>query len=113
MLTITDTSTLTLRAEVDETDVLLVRKGVKADVELDAVPGARVPRRGAQRRSLADHVQPRGSELCRPPRPGWGNPRRRLAGAAAASRDVGGGLAAGPDVRGRRRGPGWRGLPRR
>lgn len=41
ILTITDTSELWLRAEVDETDVLLVRKGVKADVELDAVPGAR------------------------------------------------------------------------
>lgn len=41
ILTITDTSLLTLSAEVDETDVLLVRKGVKADVELDAVPGAR------------------------------------------------------------------------
>ncbi|MCZ3386528.1 MAG: HlyD family efflux transporter periplasmic adaptor subunit, partial [Actinomycetia bacterium] len=41
VLTITDTSLLTLRAEVDETDVLLVRKGVKADVELDAVAGAR------------------------------------------------------------------------
>lgn len=40
VLTITDTSELTLRAEVDETDVLLVRKGVRADVELDAVPGA-------------------------------------------------------------------------
>jgi HlyD family secretion protein len=41
ILTITDTSELSLRAEVDETDVLLVRKGVKADVELDAVPSAR------------------------------------------------------------------------
>ena len=41
ILTITDTSELSLRAQVDETDVLLVRKGVKADVELDAVPGAR------------------------------------------------------------------------
>ncbi len=41
ILTITDTSDLSLRAEVDETDVLLVRKGVRADVELDAVPGAR------------------------------------------------------------------------
>jgi RND family efflux transporter MFP subunit len=40
ILTITDVSTLSLRAAVDETDVLLVRKGVKADVELDAVPGA-------------------------------------------------------------------------
>jgi HlyD family secretion protein len=39
--TITDTSALTLRADVDETDVLLVRRGVTADVELDAVPGAR------------------------------------------------------------------------
>jgi multidrug efflux pump subunit AcrA (membrane-fusion protein) len=41
VLTITDTSTMTLRAQVDETDVLLVRKGVRADLELDAVPGAR------------------------------------------------------------------------
>jgi multidrug efflux pump subunit AcrA (membrane-fusion protein) len=41
ILSITDTSTMTLRAQVDETDVLLVRRGVKADVELDAVPGAR------------------------------------------------------------------------
>ena len=41
ILSITDTSEMTLRAEVDETDVLLVRRGVVADVELDAVPGAR------------------------------------------------------------------------
>ncbi len=41
VMTVTDTSELSLRAEVDETDVLLVRKGVRADVELDAVPGAR------------------------------------------------------------------------
>lgn len=47
VLTLTDTSELTLRAEVDETDVLLVHKGVKADLELDAVPGARY--RGAVR----------------------------------------------------------------
>ncbi|MFZ0323415.1 MAG: efflux RND transporter periplasmic adaptor subunit, partial [Actinomycetes bacterium] len=40
MLTITDVSTLSLTGEVDETDVLLVKPGVKADVELDAVPGA-------------------------------------------------------------------------
>ena len=40
LLTITDVSSLSLRAEVDETDVLLVHQGVKADVELDAVPGA-------------------------------------------------------------------------
>jgi len=41
VLSITDTSQMTLRAEVDETDVLLVRRGAIADVELDAVPGAR------------------------------------------------------------------------
>ena len=41
ILSITDTSQMTLRAEVDETDVLLVRRGAIADVELDAVPGAR------------------------------------------------------------------------
>ncbi len=40
LLTVTDVSTLSLRAEVDETDVLLVERGVRADVELDAVPGA-------------------------------------------------------------------------
>jgi hypothetical protein len=33
-------SALSLVAEVDETDVLLVRPGVAADAELDAVPGA-------------------------------------------------------------------------
>ena len=40
LLTITDVSSLSLTAEVDETDVLLVKPGVAADVELDAVPGA-------------------------------------------------------------------------
>lgn len=40
LATITDVSELSLTAEVDETDVLLVAKGVRADVELDAVPGA-------------------------------------------------------------------------
>ena len=38
--TVTDVSTLGLAAEVDETDVFLVRPGVGAKVELDAVPGA-------------------------------------------------------------------------
>jgi HlyD family secretion protein len=41
VLTVTDTSELSLTAAVDETDVLLVDRGVRADVELDAVPGAR------------------------------------------------------------------------
>jgi len=40
LMTITDVSTLSLTAEVDETDILLVKPGVDADVELDAVPGA-------------------------------------------------------------------------
>jgi HlyD family secretion protein len=40
VLTIVDTSALTLLAEVDETDVLLVRAGVPASVELDAATGA-------------------------------------------------------------------------
>jgi multidrug efflux pump subunit AcrA (membrane-fusion protein) len=40
LVTVTDASALSLTATVDETDVLLVRKGVTADVELDAVPGA-------------------------------------------------------------------------
>jgi HlyD family secretion protein len=40
LLTITDLSQLSLTADVDETDVLLVRPGVAARVELDAVPGA-------------------------------------------------------------------------
>ncbi|MFC6079574.1 efflux RND transporter periplasmic adaptor subunit [Sphaerisporangium aureirubrum] len=38
--TVTDVSKLTLSADVDETDVLLVSRGVKAEVELDAVTGA-------------------------------------------------------------------------
>jgi HlyD family secretion protein len=40
LLRVTDVSTLALTAEVDETDVLLVRPGVRARVELDAVPAA-------------------------------------------------------------------------
>lgn len=40
ILTVTDTSTLSVVAEIDETDVLLVRPGVSAEIELDAVPGA-------------------------------------------------------------------------
>ncbi|GAA1525462.1 hypothetical protein GCM10009678_03520 [Actinomadura kijaniata] len=39
VVTVTDTSKLTLTADVDETDVLQVDDGVRADVELDAVPG--------------------------------------------------------------------------
>jgi HlyD family secretion protein len=40
LLALVDVSDLSLAAEVDETDILLVRPGVTADVELDAVPGA-------------------------------------------------------------------------
>jgi HlyD family secretion protein len=40
LLTVTDLSTLTVLAEVDETDVLLVQPGVTATVEVDAVPDA-------------------------------------------------------------------------
>ena len=40
VLTVTDTSTLSLTAQVDETDVLLVQPGVPASAELDAVPDA-------------------------------------------------------------------------
>jgi len=40
LATVTDSSTLSLTAQVDETDVLLVRRGVEAKVELDAVPDA-------------------------------------------------------------------------
>lgn len=43
LVTVTDTSTLTLTAQVDETDVLLVRPGVRAAAELDAVPDAVYP----------------------------------------------------------------------
>jgi HlyD family secretion protein len=38
--TVTDVSTLTMAAEVDETDVLLVKPGVNGSAELDALPGA-------------------------------------------------------------------------
>ncbi|NRQ31400.1 HlyD family efflux transporter periplasmic adaptor subunit [Nonomuraea sp. NN258] len=40
IVTVTDVSKLTLSADIDETDVLLVEKGTAAAVELDAVPGA-------------------------------------------------------------------------
>jgi HlyD family secretion protein len=40
LATVTDTSSLGLSAQVDETDILLVRKGIPADVQLDAVPDA-------------------------------------------------------------------------
>jgi len=40
LLTVTDVGGLTVTAEVDETDVLLVAAGQRATVELDAVPGA-------------------------------------------------------------------------
>lgn len=40
VLTVVDTGALGLLAEVDETDVLLVRAGLAASVELDAVTGA-------------------------------------------------------------------------
>lgn len=43
ILTIVDVSELSVLAEVDETDVLLVEPGIAADVELDAAPGAGYP----------------------------------------------------------------------
>ena len=43
LLTVTDVGGLTVTAEVDETDVLLVEKGQSAEVELDAVPDATYP----------------------------------------------------------------------
>lgn len=43
LLTVTDLAGLTVAAEVDETDVLLVQPGVQAEVQLDAVPDAVYP----------------------------------------------------------------------
>ncbi|MEV4416655.1 efflux RND transporter periplasmic adaptor subunit [Catellatospora sp. NPDC049609] len=43
VVTVVDTSELGVVAEVDETDILLVRTGIGADVELDAAPGVRYP----------------------------------------------------------------------
>lgn len=40
LATVTDASVLSLTAEVDETDVLQVRPGTRADVSVDAVPAA-------------------------------------------------------------------------
>jgi multidrug efflux pump subunit AcrA (membrane-fusion protein) len=39
VVTVTDISRLTLSADVDETDVLQIKRGVQATVEFDAVPG--------------------------------------------------------------------------
>jgi multidrug efflux pump subunit AcrA (membrane-fusion protein) len=41
--TVIDVAALSLVAEVDETDVFLVRPGIRANVELDAAPGASYP----------------------------------------------------------------------
>lgn len=43
LLSLTDVGGLTVTAEIDETDVLLVKTGQSATVELDAVPAARYP----------------------------------------------------------------------
>jgi multidrug efflux pump subunit AcrA (membrane-fusion protein) len=43
LVSLTDASTLSLTAQVDETDVLLVERGVEATAELDAVPDASYP----------------------------------------------------------------------
>ena len=43
LFTVTDLAGLTVSAEVDETDVLLVKAGTTAQVEVDAVPGATYP----------------------------------------------------------------------
>ncbi len=43
LLTVTDLGALTVTAEVDETDVLLVKPGTTAVVEVDAVPDATYP----------------------------------------------------------------------
>ncbi|WP_245601628.1 efflux RND transporter periplasmic adaptor subunit [Hamadaea tsunoensis] len=43
ILTIVDVSELGLVADVDETDIFLVKTGVPADVELDAAPGVTYP----------------------------------------------------------------------
>jgi len=43
LATIVDVSRLSLQADVDETDVFLVKPGVEAEAELDAVPGGRYP----------------------------------------------------------------------
>jgi multidrug efflux pump subunit AcrA (membrane-fusion protein) len=43
VVTVIDDSRLTVSADVDETDVLQVRRGVTAQVELDAAPGATYP----------------------------------------------------------------------
>ncbi|MGV9302277.1 MULTISPECIES: efflux RND transporter periplasmic adaptor subunit [unclassified Nonomuraea] len=40
IVTVTDVSKLTLSADIDETDVLLVKPETRAEIELDAVPGA-------------------------------------------------------------------------
>jgi HlyD family secretion protein len=45
--TVVDVSELGLVAEVDETDVLLVKPGIEAEVELDAATGVRYPARVA------------------------------------------------------------------
>ena len=59
LLTVTDLSGLTVTAEVDETDVLLVRTGTTAVVEVDAVPDAGYPAT-VSAVDLAPTTSPRG-----------------------------------------------------
>ena len=76
MLTVTDASTLSLTAQVDETDVLLVQPGVPADGRAGRGAGRDVPGRGHQHRPDADQLQSRRRDLRRPAVPRAGDERR-------------------------------------
>lgn len=111
LLTITDVSTLSLRAEVDETDVLLVRKGVTADVELDAVPGA-VYRAVVRNVDLSPTGWRCRRRVRRTARPRRRHPGRRDTCPTAAAGHVCGGAVAGQRREAGRGCPGLRSFPR-
>ncbi len=113
LATVVDTAVLALVAEVDETDVFLVRPGVRARAELDAVPGASYAAAVAAV-DLSPTTSARGgvSYLVRLTLGGRHAGRRRP-GPAPPAGDERGRRPAGPDRAGRGLGAGLRGGPGR
>ena len=60
LATIVDVSALSLQADVDETDVFLVKPGVSAEAELDAVPGGQYAATVTSVELVADRASRRG-----------------------------------------------------
>ena len=93
----TDASPLSLTAQVDETDVLLVNAGVPATAELDAVPGATYAAAVTTVDPTPTTSTPRRRDLPRAALVRGRARRRRGGGTHARARDERGRAAARPD----------------